>query len=42
VSQNATDLVSLVSEVFPGSEAEQRRLALRIIASGVADERDGC
>jgi hypothetical protein len=28
VSQNATDLVSLVSEVFPGLEAEQRRLAL--------------
>lgn len=41
MSQNATDLLSLVSEVFPGAEAEQRRLALQIIAPGVADERDG-
>jgi hypothetical protein len=42
MSQDATDLLSLVSEAFPGAEAEQRRLASQIIAPGVADERDGC
>jgi hypothetical protein len=42
MSQNATDLLGLVSEAFPGSEAEQRRLASQIIAPGVADERGGC
>ena len=41
MSQNATELLSLVSAVFPGAEAEQRRLALQIIAPGVADERGG-